>query len=174
MLKFKTFLKEAEEAKDVKYEIIRIIDTMGEDELQELGAWLYSEFFEPDEEEDGIPYFTIEDIKGMIDELPSEIYLDVLDELEIEDEESEAEETNEGVTAIMMGSRKNKKKRKFMKKGRATLKREEAQRKRENRINSGKRKRYYRANKSKIKHYQASRRDAINRGAHFVKLRRKN
>lgn len=173
MLKFKTFLKEAEEANDAKSEIIRIIDEMGEDELQLFGAWLYSEFFEADENEDGIPYFTIEDVKGMVDEIPEEIYIDILDELEIE-EESEEEETNEGVSAIMMGSRKNKKKRKFMKKGKMTLKREEAQRKRENRLSAGKRKRYYRANKSKIKHYQASRKDAINRGAHFVKLRRKN
>jgi len=83
------------------------------------------------------------------------------------------ETINEGVSKRMMAKRFNRKKRKFMKTSAAELRRTQTIRKRENRAGRAGRLRYYRANKVKLAAYQKSRSDAIKKGKHKIKLRRK-
>jgi hypothetical protein len=78
----------------------------------------------------------------------------------------------EGVSRVMKSTNKNRKKRKFMSNTKADMRRTKAQRKKDARSNRSKRKRYYRANKTKVAAYQKSRRSAIKKGSHKVKIRR--
>lgn len=78
----------------------------------------------------------------------------------------------EGVTRRMIVKNMNRKKRKFMAKTKADMRRTVAQRKKENRLNRAGRKRYYRANKQKIASYQATRKVAMSKGKHIKKLRK--
>lgn len=79
---------------------------------------------------------------------------------------------NEAVSRIMKQKNMNRKKRKFMSLSKAKLRQSAAARKKKNRMTKAARKRYYRANKQKIAAYQKSRRSAIKKGKHKVKLRR--
>lgn len=80
---------------------------------------------------------------------------------------------NEGVTSYMKKGNVNRKKRKFFTLSRADLIATKSQRKRDNILNRASRRSYYHANKTKIARYQASRADAINKGQHHTKLRKK-
>jgi hypothetical protein len=87
-------------------------------------------------------------------------------------DESESEELSEAMTRRMSGKKMNKKRRKFMTKSKADMRKTASIRKRTNRKTLSKRKRVYRANKGRIKSYQASRATAIKKGKHIVKVRR--
>jgi len=83
------------------------------------------------------------------------------------------EDLEEAVSRRMKAQNRNRKKRKFMQTSRAELRRTKQKRKIQARKTKQSRKRYYRANKNKIKNYQKSRADAIKKGTHKVKVRRK-
>lgn len=180
---FKNFLNEQEDENLFK-EIHDIVATLGEDELNEFGYYLYSEFFDEEEgEEEETPEddeFTIDDVMEMIAELGPEFYGEILDMLDFEEDDIESHhggedidnDIQEGVSRIMRQKNFNRKKRKFMSNTKADMRRTKAKRKMAARQNRAKRKRYYRANKKKISAYQKSRNTAISKGKHKVKLRR--
>lgn len=172
MGQFKQYLRENE---DLLQKINDELAEMDEDEIDEFGYVLYAEFFDEDEPTEEMDFFSIEDIQDMIAELGPDFYEDILDmiEDEDEDEDEEDEEMDEGVSRMMKAGNKNRKKRKFMSKSAAELRRTKAARKKDNRANRAERKKYYRANKAKIAAYQKSRASAIAKGSHKVKLRRK-
>ncbi len=189
---FRQFLNEND---DYLAKIKESVGTMGPEEIDEFGFYLFAEFF--DSFEDGVEdadaekiIFTHEDVLEMIQALGSEMYPDVLDMLE-EVSEEEFEEIlrdddgeftpgsipdyssiDESVSRIMLSTNRNRKRRKFMAKSKTKMRQSVAQRKRIARQNRNKVKRYYRANKSKIKAYQKSRRTAIKAGKHIVKVRK--
>jgi len=186
---FKKFLKENE---DVLQQIFDMLDELSDEEIDEFGYFLYSEFFdnvppETSEDEEQEEEFDAEDVKEMIDALGPDMYEAILDLLLPEDIETDTstidaeeyhdvdpdeQEVQEGVSRKMKTKNINRKKRKFMTKTKADLRRTKAQRKKEARQNMASRKRYYRANKMKIKSYQKSRAAFIKKGKHKVKLRR--
>lgn len=187
MGKFKEFLRENDLTEDLFEDISEILDEMSEEELDQFGHFLYYEFFNEDEFEDETDedqeaiIFTRKDIDKMIDELGSTFYHDILfflsDENEDDsDSEEESEEDNmyEGVSRRMSAKNLNKKKRKFMKLSVAALRKTKVQRKHAAIASRADRKRYYKANKTKIAAYQKSRNTAIEKGKHFVKLRKKS
>lgn len=81
---------------------------------------------------------------------------------------------DEAVSRRLSISNYNRQKRKFMKTSKAELRRTKAQRKIAARVTKAKRKRYYKANKQKISSYQKSRAEAIKKGKHIVKLRKRS
>lgn len=189
---FRQFLNENE---DSLAKIKESISTMGPEEIDEFGFYLFAEFF--DSFEDGVEdadaeeiIFTHEDVLEMIQALGSEMYPDVLEMLdEVSEEEFEEilrdddgeftpgsipdySSIDESVSRIMLSTNRNRKRRKFMAKSKTKMRQSVAQRKRIARQNRNKVKRYYRANKSKIKAYQKSRRTAIKAGKHIVKVRK--
>jgi hypothetical protein len=170
MKKFSEFF-ESRDAEDILDQILTIMDTMSEEDIDEFGTVLYSEFFDEDEEDFG-GVFTVDDVDTMIHELGPEAYdiiLDLLDELEDEFDEDELEE---GVSRRMQPGSYNRKKRKYMSISRSQHRQTKAERRRKARQTKQTRKRYYRANKKKIAMYQKSRNDAIKKGKHKVKVRR--
>lgn len=177
---FKEFLSESsegceydEETTDLKMQIEIELSELSDEELDEFGSVLHGEFFDEDDFEDDV--YTREDIEVMIAELGEEFFediLDMLEEIEIEDEEMD-EEMDEAVSRRMKSQNRNRKKRKFMQTSRAELRRTKQKRKIQARKTKQARKRYYRANKNKIKNYQKSRAEAIKKGTHKVKVRRK-
>lgn len=175
---FLDLLESEEEARgpeEVLQEIVDIMDTMDEDEIDEFGVVLYETFFEDDPEtelDDAPDFFEASDVDEMIQELGPEVYEDVLDLLEEIEDDSEPEEANEAVSRRLSSKDRNRKKRKFMAKSKADLRKTKAKRKQNARKNRQSRKKYYRKNKQKIKAYQKSRRDAIKKGKHKVKKRR--
>ena len=172
MGKFKVFLlEEAETAEEELSEINAILSGLDEEEVDELGWVLCDEFFD-DEDKDPEAFYTLEDVQEMIAALGSDMYEYVLNLLSDEDNDGDEDDMDESVSRIMKNSNKNRKKRKFMGKSKAELRRTAAVRKRKNRATKVKRKRNYRANKTKIKAYQKSRYAAIKKGTHKVKLRR--
>lgn len=169
MGEFKKFLSENEE----KYNaILSILDELEEGELDELGVILYTQFFDYDDDTD-LSYFTKDDLIEMIKSLGSDMYDEILEFVEEETGLEEPEEMDESVSRIMKKSNMNRKKRKFMGKSFAELRKTAASRKKANRENRASRKRNYRANVQKIKSYAKSRSGAIKKGLHNVKLRRK-
>lgn len=168
MKKFSEFF-ESRDAEDTLDRILTIMDTMSEEDIDEFGTVLYSEFFDEDEEDFG-DVFTVDDVDTMIHELGPEMYdiiLDLLEELEEEDDELE-----EAVSRRMQPGSYNRKKRKYMSISRSQHRQTKAERRRKARQTKQARKRYYRANKKKIAMYQKSRNDAIKKGKHKVKVRR--
>lgn len=186
---FKKFLSEAE---DYLAMINAILDQLDDEEIDEFGYVLYSDFFDTEEEEETSAEdntedetgeedeadepFTRADVDEMIQVLGSELYLAILELLDEDDGSEwageEDEDLEEGVTRRMVAKNMNRKKRKFMKNSKAMMRKTKAVRKRLARKNRAKKKRYYRANKVKIAAYQKSRASAIKKGKHKVKLRR--
>lgn len=176
--KFFRYLSESD-PEAVLQEILDIMDTMSEEDIDEFGWVIYQEFFDPDPENplSGDEFLRVDDVDEMIKELGPEVYEDILDLLDVEDEdEDDPEEQEDGVeesvSRRLTTKRRNRKKRKYMKKSRAELRRSAAARKRKNRETRQSRKNYYRKNKKKISAYQKSRRDAIKKGKHKPKTRR--
>lgn len=180
LIKFdKTFLTEADLINDIR----DILNTMSEDEIDELGYYLILEFYDLTEEEmDELDdtYFDIDNVMEMIEDLGEDFYEYIMemilpDDSEIDDdnEHYEDEEIEEGVSKVMKVKNINRKKRKFFKKSLATLRQTKAERKRMARKNRASRRNYQRVNKVKIKNYQKSRSNFIKKGAHNVKIRRK-
>ena len=166
---FKKFLNEDDELLN---QILDMLLELSEDEIDDFGYFLYTEFFEddPTDDEEDEP-FDLNDVIEMIKVLGPDMYeyiIDMLEEDEIEDEIEEA------VSRMMKSKNMNRKKRKFMRLSKAALRRTKAIRKRKARKTMSKRKRYYRANKVKIASYQKSRAKAIKKGKHFKKLRKRN
>lgn len=165
--------------------LLETINQLTIEETDAFGTYLYETFFNTDEhdEHDEQYDFTKIDIKNMLvliiqqcSELndAENIIDNLLDDLSYDEQCNEFDNTLiEGVSRRMLPSHLNHKRRKFMKKSRAVLRREKTKRKRLNRLTRMKRKRYYKANKLKIKAYQKSRRSMIKRGRHIVKLRRR-
>lgn len=168
--KNKLGLYESAEPSEILDMINKELSEMDEDEIEEFGYVLYYEFFD-DEETDADDYsdFTLADVQLMIDELGEEMYEEILDLLD----ELDDEELDEAVSRRMKSQNRNRKKRKFMQTSRAELRRTKQKRKIQARKTKQARKRYYRANKNKIKNYQKSRAEAIKKGTHKVKVRRK-
>ena len=186
---FKKFLSEAE---DYLAMINSILDQLDDEELDEFGYVLYTDFFDTEEEEESPAEdnaegetgeedeadepFTRADVDEMIQILGVEMYSSILELLDEEDGEDwageEEDDLEEGVTRRMVAKNMNRKKRKFMKNSKAMMRRTKAVRKRLARKTKAKRRRYYRANKVKIAAYQKSRSAAIKKGKHKVKLRR--
>ena len=188
---FKNFIQESEDLLSIIY---KLLDNLTEEEIDEFGYFLYTEFFEDDpkeDEEDDL--FTLDDVKIMIKNLGTEMYEDIIyfltpEEFDIEDGTYYIElddiddvkdiysdnSVDEGVSRILIAKNYNRKKRKFMKLSKAALRKTVAIRKRKARKTLAKRKRYYRANKSKIASYQKSRARAMIKGKHFKKLRKRS
>jgi hypothetical protein len=186
---FKNFLAEAE---DYLAMINTILDQLDDEELDEFGYVLYTDFFDTEEEEEPSAEdnaegetgeedeadepFTRADVDEMIQVLGPDLYLAVLELLDEDDGTEwageEDEDLEEGVTRRMIAKNMNRKKRKFMKNSKAMMRKTKAVRKRLARKTKAKRRRYYRANKVKIAAYQKSRASAIKKGKHKVKLRR--
>ena len=185
MGQFKEFIIENE---DNTQRIFDILDEMPDEEIDEFGYYLYSEFFDSDNDEESS--FDISDIKCMIDELNSGFLEDILDMLSIDNiedqadtldaeefhdvdpDEQDAEDTNEAVGRRLLKKNVNRKKRKFMKNSKADMRRTKSKRKKDARLNKASRKKYYRANKQKISAYSKSRNKLISTGKHVVKKRR--
>lgn len=168
-------------------EIKNILEHMSDDEIDEFGAFLAVEFFDTPEEDINDIYFAIDNVLEMIGELGEENYSTILelllpDEFEgsddaeteyIELDYDDSTELDEGVSRVMKVSKLNKKKRKFFKKSAAILRKERAERVKQNRLTKASRRAYRRANVAKLKAYQKSRKTFIKKGRHFVKIRRK-
>lgn len=168
-------------------EIKNILEHMSDDEIDEFGAFLAVEFFDTPEEDINDVYFAIDNVLDMIGELGEENYSIILelllpDEFEgtddaeteyIELDYDDSTELGEGVSRVMKVSKLNKKKRKFFKKSAAILRKERAERVKQNRLTKASRRAYRRANVAKLKAYQKSRKTFIKKGRHFVKIRRK-
>lgn len=181
-MKFKKFLLEG-----VRENIIIELNEMSDSEIHEFGEWIYTEFYEMDEEEveDGASEnITKEEIIELLGDMTQEdleyIYYMITDSDEDEDFEDavdahthDNENIEEGVARRMAAKNRNKKKRKFMANSQATMRRTKVARKKEARASRAKRKRDYRKNKVKKKAYAASRSKAIDSGKHIVKLRKK-
>jgi len=154
---------------DDLYNEIRTLDV---DELDEFGVYLNTNFFD-DANPDDDDLYDFEDVKVMVDIIVKDKNLiGILMDLVTNGVDFE-EDVNEGVSRILTNKKMNKKKRKFMTKSAAQLRREKSARTRDNRAKKSKKKRYYTANKTKIKSYQKSRKGAIDKGKHKVKKRRK-
>ncbi len=83
MGKFKKYLKENE---DLLQQIYDILDELSDEELDDFGLMLADEFLDVDED-DIEDTFDMEDIKGIIDELSSDMYEDILELLSTEEVE---------------------------------------------------------------------------------------
>lgn len=178
-MKFKKFLLEG-----VRENIIVELNEMSDAEIHEFGEWIYSEFYDMDEddvEEGASENITKEEIIELLGDMTQDdleyIYHMASDE---EDEEDEVdshthdnENIEEGVARRMAAKNRNKKKRKFMSNSKADMRRTKVARKKNARQSRAKRKRDYRKNKVKKLAYAASRKKAIDSGKHKVKLRRK-
>lgn len=143
------------------------LDEMSTFELDEFGVYLYSTFFDEDDED---VVYTRSDIDEMIEALGPMMYDYILEMLETTEDQEEVHET---VSRILKKSNINRKKRVFMSNSKSDLRVSKAERRRKNRETRVQRKRYYRTNKKKIQSYQKSRNAAIKSGQHKVKLRRK-
>lgn len=175
---FKEFLRENE---DMFNAIKNALAEMSEEEIDMFGSYLADEFFDDMGEEYSDELYSIDDVMEMITILGPDMYDEILFELSFDedeemddDEDYEDEEMDEAVSRRLSISNYNRQKRKFMKTSKAELRRTKAQRKIAARVTKAKRKRYYKANKQKISSYQKSRAEAIQKGKHIVKLRRKN
>lgn len=155
-------------------EIESLLSDMDDDEIDEFGYVLYTEFFDEEDQDEYEDFFTIDDVKEMINELGEDFYEEILDMLQIEVSDTTDPDLNEVVSRIMKQRNMNRKLRKYMSTSSAKLRQQKAARKKAARQNKASRKRYYRANKAKIAAYQKSRREAIKKGKHKVKLRRKS
>lgn len=165
-------------------DIVEILETMTEDEINDFGFYLYIEFFaSDDEDEDELAslYFTIDDVKAMIVELGEDFYQTIYDLLQPEDDEEsddedydedeDDDEVFESVSRRMDVSNMNKSPRKYMKLSMAKFRQLAQIRKRKYRETKQYRKRYYRANRAKILAYMKSYRQAVKSGKHKPKKR---
>lgn len=173
MGKFKKYLNENEEKIS---EIYSALEELDENELDEFGYLLYSEFFDTDEELEEYA-FDVDDIREMVAVLGPELYDDILEFLAVEfevntDLATMDSEMQEAVSRRMKVNRMNRKKRKFMSRSKAEMRRSKTKRRQEARKKKAARKRYYKANKTKLTAYNRSRRAALKKGKHITKIRR--
>lgn len=183
MSKFKEFLNEMENSEEsfdsLKQQALDIIDSLSEEEIDELGSALVDLFFDVDQESqfNEEDYFEKEDVLDLIDMLIADdesLIYDVLDLLEFEDMEDDCEleydsEIYEGVAKRFVNKKRG---RRFVSKTKSELRKGLAQRKKDNRVNRMSRKQYYRKNKAKIAAYQKTRAAAIKSGKHTPKKRK--
>ena len=197
MVTFREFLlrklnesDDQEVASNVTFDdIVEILETMTEDEINDFGFYLYAEFFASDDEDEdelALLYFTIDDVKAMIVELGEDFYQTIYDLLQPEDDEEgndeddyeddededeDDDEVFESVSRRMDVSNMNKSPRKYMKLSWAKFRQLAQERKRKTRETKQYRKRYYRANRAKILAYMKSYRQAVKSGKHKPKKR---
>ena len=178
MGKFKEFL--SEENTEITIEDIKsFLDDLNDEDIDSLGAVIFDEFFSSEEDTSDDLTFDTNDVLDMVKQLGKDMYeyiLDLImpDDQETDDIEDEDEEMDENVSRAMQTKNINRKKRKFMRKSIAQLRKEAPKRKIENRKTFAKRKRYARANAAKIAQYKKSREKFIKKGVHHVKLRKKS
>ena len=159
-------------------DVIKEIDDLDDDEIDELGYFLSHEFLEPElsgstEEDEFEDEFDKEEVIRMARVLCKEYhFIGFLMGIIQDGIPENLEQIDEAPSRIMKNKSMNKKKRKFMSKSASQLRREKSKRKRDQRQNKAKKKRYYKANKTKISAYQKSRSTAIKKGKHKVKKRR--
>jgi hypothetical protein len=150
------------------------LDTMSVEDINNFGEYLYDEYFdfenpvEDDEEEyENIDLIDKEEIidllNNMNDEELNDIYIDISFEMS---------DITEAPSQRMKTTNLNKKKRKFMKKTSAQLRREKIARVKSNRKNKSKRKQYYKKNKSKISKYKKDYNKNVKSGKHTKKTRK--
>jgi len=92
---FKSFLAENE---DLFQQITDILDELSEDEIDELGYVLYSDFFtdtDDVEDDEDIQEFSKEDVIDMIKELGPDMYEAILEMLEDDDEDDDEEDDDD-------------------------------------------------------------------------------
>lgn len=169
---FKKFLNETLEQHE---EIMNIVSTLEDDELDRFGWVIFSEFFGADELEGHEDEFELSDIEDMLNSLHGTDALSHVLELlgYSEDDIADLEDgLEEGTSRVFKAANRNKKKRNFMANSKADMRKTKASRKQAARQNKTKNKRYYKANKKKIASYQKSRNKAVKKGTHTVKVRR--
>lgn len=174
MIKFSDFLSENTLLDTIKKEV----SNFSEDELEEFGEYLYDTYFSYEDEledyeddyseqesqyEDAV---SIDEINELLDMMSSEDLGLVATDIEFEDVVDEA-------VSRRMDSKSYNRKRKFMKKSSAQMRKEKAYRMAYNRKNKLKAKRYYKQNKGKIKSYQKDYKAKVKAGRHRKKLRKK-
>jgi hypothetical protein len=174
-----------------------IIGTMNDDEIDDFGVWLYTEFFEIDDEE--LKYiFNISEVRKMVTLLGSDYFDEILDyidpddkfidvdyftndgEINIDDvatDESEDPKLNEHMKRYMVMKNVNRKKKKFFRAhgGLKSKRRRDlasGQHRRLRRMNRIANKRKYRKNRMYLKSYLKNRAEKIDNGIHHVKLYR--
>ena len=100
---------------------------------------------------------------------------DYQDEIDYDDDDDDDddEQLEESVSKVFGSQNKNRNRKLKFKKSLATLKKEYAQRQRQNRATFSARRIYNRINKINKKLYNKGRRQAIKKGQHYVKTRRK-
>ena len=158
-------------------DVLKEIDQLDDDELDELGCYLSTEFMEADlddeYDDDDDDEYDKGDVVRMVRILCKEYnFIGFLMGIIKDGVPDGVESLDESLSRIMKNKSMNKKKRKFMSKSGAQLRREKTNRKRVARKNKAKKKRYYKANKTKISAYQKSRSAAIKKGKHNIKKRR--
>lgn len=181
-MKFSTYIVEG-----VKENIITILNTMTDDEIQEFGEWLYDDFLgyadeeseeeiELEESEDRITKEEIIELLGefSMDEL--QFILDMLGDVEEEEDSEDYHDHNnpnieEGVSRRMAAKDRNLRRRKKFQNSKADMRRTKVARKKAARMEKASRKKYYRANKVKKKAYNKSYRAAVASGKHKKKIR---
>lgn len=169
-MSFKDFLKESSDNLDKLYTTIA---ELSEEEIDELGEYIVNNFLDDLDTDDDEGYDII-DVREMIAGLNAATIEIILDMLEYDTDEDTDDDLQEAdVSRIMKSGNMNRKRRKYMGSSHADLNRTRAKRRQEARKSKVARKRYYKVNKTKIANYQKSRRDAIKKGKHNVKLRKK-
>lgn len=184
MGKFKEFLTESSQEvqlqESVKEDIISILSTMNDTEINDFGEFMYDEIFNMDEDEYvTADDFTLEEIIEVLGTLDSDdldyIYYMLTDEDEDEIDLSPHTANNanisEAMARVMKAKNRNKKKRKKFQSTKAEFRRGKAARKKEARMDKVQRKKHYRQNKMRIKKYQASYKSAVKSGKHIKKIR---
>lgn len=159
-------------------DVLAEIDTLDDDEIDELGYVLYTEFIDGGQPQvdsgDSDHVYSHEDVVDMVKILCKEYhFIGYLMTMIVDGVIEETETITEAPSRMMKNRDMNKKKRKFMSKTKSQMRRDLSTRKRAARTNKSKNKRYYKANKVKISAYQKSRNSAIKKGKHKVKIRKR-
>lgn len=171
---FNDFIAEEEDSDflqfdEVQFLVYQKLEELTEEELDELGYYIYTEYYEDCEDADDLT-FGREDIDCMIAELGeySEDLFDDLYEMLFEEDPETFDITEAVGRRFLAKNRKRKKNRRF-KNGKtvAQKRREKILNKVKNRKNRAQRKRYYRKNKQKIASYMKSYSQAVKSGKHI-------
>lgn len=168
---FNDFIAEEEDSDflqfdEVQFLVYQKLEELTEDELDELGYYIYTEYYDDCEDADDLT-FGREDIDCMIAELGeySEDLFDDLYEMLFEEDPETFDITEAVGRRFLAKNRKRKKNRRF-KNGKtvAQKRREKILNKVKNRKTRAQRKRYYRKNKQKIASYMKSYNQAVKSG----------
>ena len=171
---FNDFIAEEEDSDflqfdEVQFLVYQKLEELTEDELDELGYYIYTEYYDDVEDADDLS-FGREDIDCMISELGeySEDLFDDLFEILFEEDPESFDFTEAVGGRFLAKNRQKRKNRRF--KNRKTVaqkRREKILNKVKNRKNRAQRRRYYRKNKQKIASYLKSYNQEVKSGRHI-------